>query len=168
LVRPQILKSIDGDLPTVVKRIKPKKFDTEKFSAITKSLFKNMDGKEFEKRCEPIVMEILRKYEGFEKVVKGPNFRGTPFDFFGFRNDRPYMIEFKGSLDYYNSPDETEKRRLKEILERFEGLGVALLQVKLHDGVYRIFYDEDLSELFKGRKVPTEPIISWIEENIRR
>ena len=151
----------------MIKRPRPNKFNTEKFSEIIGSLSKNMDGMEFERRCEPIVMEILKEYEGFDKVFKGPNFNGTPFDFFGFKNGRPYMIEFKGSLDHYNSPDETQKHRLKEILERVEGLGVALLQVRLNDGVYRMFYDEDLAKLFEGRQVPLEPIIDWIKQEIR-
>lgn len=126
-----------------------------------------MDGKVFEKRCEPIVQEILQKNEGFEKIIRGPSFKGTPFDFFGFKNGRPYMIEFKGSLNYFNSPDETQKRRLKKILERIEGLGVAILQVRLNDGVYRIFYDDDLSNLLEGRETPLKPIIDWIKKNIR-
>jgi hypothetical protein len=122
--------------------------------------------KEFESFCEGIVFDILENYEGFEGVEKGPNFQGTPFDFFGYKNGSPYIIEFKGSLNHFHYPGETQKRRMKELLGKIEGLRVALLLVKLTNGEYKIFYDEDMEILFQGRRVPIEPIEEWIRERI--
>ena len=104
------------------KRPTPKSFDISKYKETIDSLHVNMSELEFERLSEVVVPDILENYEAFEKVVKGPDFRGTPFDFFGFKADRPYMIEYKGSLKSFNTPGETQKRRLQEILERMEGL----------------------------------------------
>ena len=116
-------------------------------------------------------MELLNyeweDYEDFEKVIQGPTFRGTPFDFFGFRYGAPYIIEFKGSLSQFNLPGETQKRRLQILLNRIEGLRVALLQVKLMKAQYRIFYDEDLYPLFFGPKAPIKPIEKWIRDRMK-
>jgi hypothetical protein len=150
------------------KRPTPKSFDISKYKETIDSLHVNMSELEFERLSEVVVPDILENYEAFEKVVKGPDFRGTPFDFFGFKADRPYMIEYKGSLKSFNTPGETQKRRLQEILERMAGLGVALLQVKLTEAQYRIFYDEELDILFQGKSASLEPIIDWIKNRIER
>jgi hypothetical protein len=146
---------------------RPKKFDADKHKQAIGKLSENMSEKEFEKACEAVAFDILQNYEGFKRVEKGPNFRGTPFDFFGFKNGSPYMIELKGSLNRFNSPGETQKRRLKELLESIQGLKVALLQVKLRKGEYRIFYDDDMEILFEERRAPLEPIEKWIKERLK-
>ena len=125
-----------------------------------------MSEKEFERLSEVVVPEILEKYEGFNEIVKGPNYNGTPFDFFGFKNESPYIIEFKGSLYQFNTPGETQKRRLKEILAQVPRLHIALLQVKLIEAQYRIFYDEEMEILFEEKQAPLEPIINWINGKI--
>jgi len=125
-------------------------------------LDKNMPELEFEKLSEVVVQDILENYENFTGVIKGPDFKGTPFDFFGFKQGKPYIIEYKGSLNNYNTPGETQKRRLQEILTQIESLHVALLQVKLNQAQYRIFYDKEMNLLFKGKLAPLEPIIEWI------
>ena len=114
-----------------------------------------------------VAFDILQSYEGFENVEKGPNFLGTPFDFFGFKDGSPYIIELKSSLNHFNAPGETQKRRLKELLERMEGLKAAILQVKLRKGEYRIFYHEDMEILFQERKAPLEPIEDWIRDRLK-
>ena len=42
--------------------------------------------------------------------------KGTPFDFFGFKNGEPYIIELKCSLKYFYTPRETQKKRMQELL----------------------------------------------------
>jgi hypothetical protein len=148
------------------KLLKPKDFDTKEHEEIIRKLHPHMDLREFEELCSPIAMDILQNYEGFEKVEKGPKFTGTPFDFFGFKNSVPYIIEFKGSLRYFNSPGETEKRRMQELLNKRKGLRIALLQVKLQKGQYRILYNDEMDILFNGAKVPLEPIEKWIRDRI--
>ena len=121
---------------------------------------------EFEKLSEVVVYDILEKYENFNGVIKGPAYRGTPFDFFGFKEGNPYLIEFKGSLHNFNTPGEAQKRRLQEILSQIEGLHIVLLQVKLIEAKYRIFYDEEMELLFKGKPAPIESIIEWIRSKL--
>ena len=72
----------------------PKLFNNTPYKEIIEGLQVNMSELEFERTSEVVVYDILQNYEGFEKVSKGPNFRGTPFDFFGFRDSAPYIIEW--------------------------------------------------------------------------
>ena len=147
-------------------RPKPKQFDVDKHSESISKLTENMSEKEFEQACEPVALDILQNYENFERVEKGPNFGGTPFDFFGFKDGSFYIIELKSSLNHFNAPGETQKRRLKELLKSIKGIKIALLQVKLNKGEYRIFFNEDMEVLFQERRVPLEPIQDWIKERL--
>ena len=147
--------------------LSPKEFDAKKHEEIIRRLRPHMDLKKFEEMCCPIAKDILQNYEGFEKVKKGPKFTGTPFDFFGFKNGEPYIIEFKGSLRYFNPPRETQKRRMQELLTRIKGLRIALLQVKLKKAQYRILYNEQMDVLFEGAEAPLEPIEKWIRNRMK-
>jgi len=148
------------------KRPLPNDFDSSQFKDNLKNLHKNMGTLEIEHHTEFLVPYILEKYEGFEKIEKGPDFRGSAFDFFGFKNGAPYIIEYKGSLNSFNTPGETQKRRLQEILKQFDKLEIALLQVKIEKSQYRIFYSEDMEILFKGKQAALEPIIQWLKDRI--
>jgi len=115
--------------------------------------------------CEKIVTDILEKHENFTKIKNVNNvlgFTNPPFDFFGFKNGKPYMIEFKGSLNNFNAPGETQKRRLKELLERIEDLNIALIQIKLKKSEYRIFYNDEMNLFFDGKQMPLEPVVNWL------
>ena len=149
------------------KRPSPKQFDSSKYEEIIGKLHINMSELEFERISEVVVPYVLETYERFSKVEKGPDFRGTPFDFLGFKECQPYIIEYKGSLKSFNSPGETQKRRLQEILHKIEGLHVVLLQVKLMKSQYRIFYDDETDLLFKGKQAPIEPIVNWLNERMK-
>ena len=146
----------------------PKEFDAKKHKKIIRQLHPHMDFKEFEEMCLPIAKDILENYEGFEKVKKGPQFTGTPFDFFGFKNGEPYIIELKSSLKYFHAPRETQKRRMQELLNKIKGLRIALLQVKLEKAQYRILYNDEMDILFNGAEAPLEPIEKWIRNRIRK
>lgn len=148
------------------KRPRPKRFDDYKYRAIIDQLHERMPGKELEGHCTIIVEDILINYEGFEWIEKGPEFRGTPFDFFGLKNGAPYIIEMKASLKSFNAPGETQKWRMRELLRRIEYLNIALVQLKLRKAQYRIFYDQDMEILFNGNKAPLEPIEAWIRERL--
>jgi len=152
--------------PKKMSRPLPKKFNISKHKKIIESLSENMDEIKFEKLCEPIVFDILENYEGFEEIEKGPEIRGTPFDFLGCKEGNPFIIEFKGSLNRFNSPGETQKRRMQEILKHIKGLNIALLQVKLKKAEYRVFYSEDMNILFNGGKAPIKPIVDWIKKRL--
>lgn len=148
------------------KRPTPKEFDIGDYQEKLTDLNENMSELKFERQSEVLVPYILKDYEGFETIEKGPDFRGTPFDFFGFKEGSYYLVEYKGSLNSFNSPGETQKRRLQEILSQFENLGVVLLQVKINKAQYRIFYNEELDLLFQGQKAPLEPIIDWLGKRL--
>lgn len=148
---------------------KPKKFDIYKHQGIVRQLSSNMIEKKFENLCEDIVIDILENYEGFKNIEnanKAPNFHNPPFDFFAFKGNKPFVIEFKGSLNNYHPPGETQKRRLKELLERIRGLNIALLQLKLNTAEYRIFYNDDMNLFFDGKKVSINPVVKWIETKL--
>jgi len=146
--------------------LNPKEFDARKHKKIISQLRPHMDLKKFEKMCYPIAKDILQNYEGFEKVEKGPRFQGTPFDFFGFKNGEPYIIELKSSLKYFHPPRETQKRRMQELLNKIKGLRIALLQLKLEKAQYRILYNDEMEILFKGAEAPLEPIEKWLRNRM--
>ncbi len=143
-----------------------KKFDRVKFYERIKNLPKNIPGMELERFCEEIVVYILLNYEGFEKVVPGPKFVGTTFDYFGIKDGKPYIIEFKGSQHNANYPNTKQNKRMKMVVDAVPGLNPALLQVRLKSFEYRIFYDKE--KILKINKEYTiEPIVDWINENIK-
>jgi hypothetical protein len=146
----------------------PKEFDAEKHKKTISQLRPHMDFKEFEQICSPIAIDILQNYEGFEKVTKGPQFTGTPFDFFGFKDGEPYIIELKCSLKYFHTPSETQKRRMQELLNKIIGLRIALLQVKVGKAQYRILYNDEMDDLFEGAEAPLEPIEKWLRNRMRK
>ena len=151
-----------------LKRPTPKEFNSTQYRKILGNLDTNMSELEFERLTEVVVYEILQNYEEFEQVEKGPAYRGPPFDFFGFKNGAPYVVEYKGSLNSFNTPGETQKRRLQEVLDLVKGLNAALLQVKIAKGQYRIFYDEEMEILFQGRRSPIKPIVDWVKQGISK
>jgi len=144
----------------------PRKFDCTPYQDLFERLGDGVAGMQFERATAVIVQDILENYEGFRNVRKGPGHWGTPFDFFGFKDGYPYIIEYKGSRKSFNAPGETQKRRLQEVLSLIKGLKVALLQVKIADCQYRILYHEQVQAFFQERRAPLEPIIAWIKEQI--
>jgi len=148
--------------------LNPKEFDARKHKKIISQLRPHMDFKEFEEICCPIAKDILENYEGFAKVEEGPQFTGTPFDFFGFKDGEPYIIELKSSLKYFHTPSETQKKRMQELLNKIIGLRIALLQVKVGKAQYRILYNDEMDRLFKGAEVPLEPIEKWLRNRMRK
>jgi hypothetical protein len=143
-----------------------KRFDVMTHEDLVRLLEGDAAPKEFEKACRPLVLDILENYEGFDAVEQGPGFPGTPFDFFGFRTGIPYVVEFKGSRFSFNSPGETQKRRLMGLLDQLPEVGVALLQVKVCKGMYRIFYNEEMKFIFSSRTAPLDPIVSWVRQRL--
>ncbi len=68
--------------------------------------------------------------------------------FFALKDSTPYIIEAKTSLKNFISPGETQKRRLKEVMDRVENLNIAILQIRLGPGEFRIFYNDDTNLFF--------------------
>ncbi len=148
-----------------------KPFDANPHTDNIKQLNTVMPEKKFESLCEPVVMDILQNYEGFKLVESANNvsgFHNPPFDFFAFKGKTPYIIEFKGSLNSFNSPGETQKRRIKELMSQIDGLKLALIQVRINTGEYRIFYNNEMNLFFDGRKVSIAPVVEWIDGKLDR
>ena len=147
----------------------PKTFNIQQYKGLISTLKKESFLKKFEEGCSPIVMDILSNYEGFTDVIEAnrvSGFTNPPFDFFGYKKGEPYLIEFKGSLNYFHAPGETQKRRLQELLKKINGLHVALLQVRLEKGEYRILLDEEMDLFFDGPQMPLAPVEKWIKQQI--
>jgi hypothetical protein len=146
----------------------PKSFDTSEYKNLIKVFGKETNLKQIEKQCRPIVLNLLTQ-EGFrdvQDVNQIDDFSNPPFDFFGFKKGEPYLIEFKGSVNHFHTPGETQKRRLQQLLKNIRGLHVALLQIKLSKGEYRIFYDDEMELLFDGPPTPLAPVEKWIRSQL--
>ena len=63
------------------RRPSPKQFDSSNYEKMIEKLHENMSKLEFERLSAAVVPHVLKNYEGFRIVEKGPKFRGTPFDF---------------------------------------------------------------------------------------
>ena len=114
---------------------------------------------------------IFRNYEGFtdiQNINQVPGFANPPFDFFGYKKGEPYLIEFKGSLNHFHSPGETQKRRIQELLKKINGLHVALLQIRLEKGEYRIFFNKEMDLFFDGPQMPLDPVEKWIRQQLMK
>jgi hypothetical protein len=157
--------------PEKVKSIPlPRSFDATKYKDLISTLKEETDLKKIEEMFLPVVFDILKK-EGFKDVQdvnRVPGFTNPPFDFFGFKKGEPYLIEFKGSLNYFHAPGETQKRRLQELRKKIDGLRIALLQVRLVKGEYRIFFDEEMDLFFDGPQMPSAPVEKWIRQQLQK
>jgi hypothetical protein len=159
----EIQKKKPGSIPL------PKTFNIQQYKGLISSLKKESVLKKFEEGCSPIVMDILSNYEGFTDVIevnRVSGFTNPPFDFFGYKKEEPYLIEFKGSLNHFHSPGETQKRRIQELLKKINRLRVALLQIRLEKGEYRIFLNEEMSLFFDGPQMPLAPVEKWIRQQL--
>jgi hypothetical protein len=148
-------------------------FDPNKYQKEIEELKEKKNSKDKEKIFDPIAKEILGK-EGFEKIENvnkqpGEKFQkenGTlsspPFDYKANKNGQKYFLEMKGSLKNFNSPGETQKRRLLDLRNYKKGTHFALLQIKLAEGIYRIRIDGALDRLLKGRQIPLDKVKEWI------
>jgi hypothetical protein len=146
---------------------RPQEFPTEKFREEISKVRPGMLGRDLEKSSRAIARHILTKLEKFTGLEDGPNKRGTPFDFFGFKNGVPYIIEMKSSLHHFNVAGLAQKRRMRELLHQIPKLKVALIQIAVKEGRYRIFSDEQVKGLlFADREAAINPIRQWIEDRI--
>jgi hypothetical protein len=78
-----------------MKRPSVKDFQSSKYVKMIGDLSVNMSELEFERVSEIVVYDILMNYEGFNNVEKGPDFRGTPFDFLGIKMTCPISLSTK-------------------------------------------------------------------------
>lgn len=147
-------------------RAPAKAFDVRLHRPLIDSLEANMPTRQFEAASEPIVLDILANCEGFSHLERAPQVGGVPFDYFGHRNGKPYVVEYKGSRSRFPGLAETQRRRLQELHELLPALGMALLQVNLAVGRYRMSYDSDVERLFAAEHRSLAPVVEWLKERI--
>lgn len=178
----KLISSIKSKITFNNKNIKPfperklvipsiKKFDTDPHSDIINRLNRVITEKRFESLCKPIVLDILQNNEGFTKAESAENIPGfdkPPFDYLAFKGKTPYLIECKVALNSFNSPGETDKRRIKELMSQIDGLKMAIIQVRVNTGEYRIFFNNETDLFFDRRKVSVAPVIEWIESKMKK
>lgn len=145
-----------------------KYFDPNSYFEILSKIRKGLPTKKIEEKGAKIAKDLLKKHEKFKNVKSGPDFAGTPFDFFGFKGGNPYIIELKCSLRRFQYPGEIQKIRMQELLMNMKGLHVCLLQLVLKEGKYRMFYDDQMDLLFYGSKMPIDPVENWIRLQLKR
>jgi hypothetical protein len=145
---------------------KPGYFDKKKYSDVINPLNKRTPLKRIEKAGVEVARDILETLEGFKNLEPGPTHAGTPFDLFGYKGRKPYIIELKASLGSFNYPGEIQKQRMQNLLGNVKKLHIALFQVKLKEGEYRIFYDNQMDLLFYAKKMPLGEIEKWIKKRI--
>jgi hypothetical protein len=141
---------------------KPIAFDPQKYSDRVAGISKNTSHETIDQIGVEVAKKFLKNELDFTEVKDGPNFVGTPFDLFGCLNRCPYMIELKTSREGFHYPGEIQKQRMRELLKKINGLHVALLQINLSGGEYRIYYDNQMDLLFYGDKKPFDKIEDWI------
>jgi hypothetical protein len=143
------------------------KFDPIKYSIHTSNLTKSTSNKKIDEIGIKVAKNLLEKELGFTDVQDGPTFIGTPFDLIGLLKKKPYMIELKTSLVAFHHPGEIQKQRMQELLKNINGLHIALLQIKLKDAEYKIYYDNQLDPLFYGVKKTLSPIEGWLLKKLK-
>lgn len=90
---------------------------------------------------------------------------GAPFDFLGFLDGRPCLFAVKAGRKRFLPPDERLKRRLLALADRLGGVRVALLQLKLDPGRYRLIADDDLRRLPDGFESRMAKMACWVREH---
>jgi hypothetical protein len=151
-----------------VKPINYHGFNRKKLKSIIEKAKIAKNGLEFEESVYPIAKHVLENCEGITNVEKGPDFQGTPFDLFGFKDGKPYIIELKSSMKYFNLPGVVQRERMLAIQNKIPTLKIALLQIRLINSHYRILYNKELRKLLEKqrKKAPIEPIIQWIKKRL--
>ena len=126
------------------------------------------NNQKFEEAVIPIIIHILTHCENFTHIEQGPKVRGTPFDFLGHKNGKPYIVELKASMEYFNRPGIVQRERMLILQKKIANLHIALLQFRLINSTYRIYYDDELLSILRKdrRRASFEPIVEWINRRI--
>ena len=121
------------------------------------------------KAYEPLALEILTRYEGFQDIQKPPSIPGTPFDYFAIRNGTPYLLVIRDPVNRLRAPSDVLRLRLKILTGSIQGLETAHYQVHLKKEFYRVIYTDEIIN-FTARLTRSstwsdeavEPILQWI------
>ena len=159
---------------SIISRIASKKYPISEFdvSNYTDTINK-LDGltpKQFEIETSWIAKEILEK-NGFTKVVdangnKDLKFNNPPFDFFGCKDDFPYIIEYKGSKNNFSGIRPDQRQRQLRILDEIDALKSTLIQINFKQEKYRILYDDQIDDCYPAIEIPMDSIKDWIRSKL--
>jgi hypothetical protein len=57
---------------------------------------------------------------------------------------------------------------MKEVIAHVDGLNIALLQIIINTGEYRIFYNDEMNLFFDGKKISVKPVVDWIKSKLTK
>jgi hypothetical protein len=111
---------------------------------------------------------ILYHCERFSRLEDAPALKGIPFDFLGFKDERPYLIVFRDPIDLLAEPGETIKGRITRLIMMLPGLEAMLIQVSLRNGCYRLYRTENLrpkNDAFVDAwdNGGISPVVEWVQ-----
>jgi hypothetical protein len=154
----------------VLKKYPLIEFDASKYSETIRQL-ETYTPKEFEIKTSWIAKEIL-EMNNFKKVedANGSNdlkFNNPPFDFFGFKNGNPHIIEYKGRKDNFARSQKDQRQRQIRILDELNTLKSALIQINFQKEKYRILYDEQIDNCYPAFDTPMDSIKDWITSRLK-
>lgn len=160
-IRDKPKEKIEFPKPPEIRKFDPKPYKRRLSKINEKTALEDLDQVGIK-----VAKNILKKNEKFKKVKDAPELAGTPFDFLAIRNKKPYIIKSKSGVDQFTYPEEVQKMRIRALLRNVKGLRVALLQLKLKEAEYRIFYDHQLDLILYGSTMPLGPIEQWIRDRV--
>ena len=145
-------------------------YDFSVYRNLIKQLVKKKNNKIFESETSPIANKILME-NGFTRIEyangnKDMRFNNPPFDFFGFKNDSPYIIEYKGNKDSLKGIPQDQRKRQLRIIEEIKGLNSALIQINFKTEKYRILYNDQIDILYPAFEIPMDTIFNWLKRKI--
>jgi hypothetical protein len=146
----------------------PKQFDATKYLDDVQYL-KSLKPKKFEEETIPFAKDILKKYENFDQISDANqqlNFNNPPFDFFGFKNGSPHIIEYKGRYKQFGAIRKGQRQRQHRILENVKSLKSALIQINFREQEYKILYDNQIDDCYPAKEIPMDSIINWIRSKL--
>jgi hypothetical protein len=164
-------RCINQTITSVVdKRFPPIEFDGSEYRGMIDDLIKKKQNKEFEKKTMFIAKKLLKE-NGFKQIEdangnKDMGFNNPPFDLFAFKNNFPYIIEYKGNKNKLNKIGPDQRSRQLRIIDKIEVLNSALIQINYKSDKYRILYNEEIDILYPAFQIPMDSIISWIKKKI--
>jgi len=83
--------------------LRPIKFDVSRQQGIGNQLSTTMIEKDFENRCQDIILKNYEGFSGIEDANTAGGFHNPPFDFFALKDSKPYIIEAKSSLKEFHT-----------------------------------------------------------------
>jgi hypothetical protein len=167
----EVWRCVNSTITSIVDQKYPLiKSDFSEYRNLIKELVKKKNNKVFESETSPIAKDILRD-SGFTQIEdangnKEMKFNNPPFDFFGYKNDSPYIIEYKGNKDKFSGIAPDQRRRQLRIMDEINKLNSALIQINFKQEKFRILYNEQIDVLYPSFEIPMDSIVTWLRRKL--